>query len=113
MGLFNIDRLKDDLEGYLETKISLLKLEINEQLIEAIAKIAIVLLIFILLCFGLLFLSTAAALRLNGVFQSNYLGFLVVGAFYFIVALSLWLFTNRNKISNKLSDKIRAALKQD
>lgn len=111
MGLFNIDKLKNDLEGYIETKIALLKLEVNEQIALALGKIAVLLVIVFFLFFGVLFLSIAAAFKLNLLLDSAVLGFLIVAGFYLLLVVIFWLFIDRNKISSKLSNKIREEVK--
>lgn len=112
MGLFNIDKIKNDLEGYAETKIALLKLELSEQLASALGKIAVILLITVLLFLGILFLSVAAAFKLNIILDSHYLGFLIIGGVYLIMAIIFWLFIDKNRISSRLSDKIREEAKK-
>lgn len=112
MGLFNIDKIKNDLEGYIETKIALLKLELNEQIASALGKIAVILLIAIFLFLGVLFLSIAASFKLNTILDSHHLGFLIIGGVYLLLAIIFWLFTDKNRISSRLSDKIGEEVKR-
>ena len=92
---FKVDSLLSNLSGYLESRVELLKVEVKEDLTKGLAQgVAYMLIAFVFAVF-LIFLSLAVALFLSeriGAFG----GFSIVGAFYFIVGVILWV--SREKI---------------
>ena len=94
-----LDGLVDGLSGYIETRVSLLKIEVKEEIIELISKILVGLLIFGTMIFALLLLSFAAAYAISlklGVTA----GFIIVAGIYVLLMLVFYLF--RNEIKAKL-----------
>lgn len=99
-----LDKLIENLIGYGETKIALVRLELEEKL-EEFTKNALhfgLLAIFAMLF--LIFVSFAICQYLNTVFESNYLGYVVVSSFYFILALIL-IFDKDKKLVNSFLKK--------
>jgi hypothetical protein len=87
--LLKLDALVDNIKGYVETKIELLKLEAQEKIAHLIT---VVLLIMTLVFFGTLafmFLNLALGGFLNEVLKSQYLGYLIVGLFYLFLMIIL------------------------
>jgi len=102
--LFKLDGLVNNLTGYVETRIELLKYEIKEDMAKAIARISLVLLTALLFTFFLLFISVSIAIKI-GESLGNFAGFGIVAGFYFLVMLIIILF--RESISNSIEEKIK------
>jgi hypothetical protein len=107
--LFKLDGLVNNLTGYVETRLELLKYEIKEDVARAIARASVYAMLVILLSMVVLFLSVTAALKL-----AEYLGmtagFAIVGGFYGVVTAIL--LTVREKLSKKIEDGIKKHFKK-
>jgi uncharacterized membrane protein YqjE len=82
---FRLNNFVDHLSGFVETRIALLKIEIQEEVTEIISKGLVLFLIFFFLFLFLMFLSLGLAIYLNRWFDDSYTGFLLVGGLYFVV----------------------------
>ena len=96
------DELKEDLIGaeanmrsYIATSDEYLRLKIFKVVMQYITGITKVLLIGIGFVFALLFLSFAACLALSEQFDSYYSGFIIVGGFYAIVGIVIYVFREK------------------
>ena len=87
----HIDEVKNEFEGYVDKRISLLKLHLVEELSRFTAGFAVKLGILYLLFFVFMFLSLAAAFFLGDLLGSNGLGFTLVAGFYLLMAVIFWL----------------------
>jgi uncharacterized membrane protein YqjE len=101
---FKLDGLVNNLTGYVETRIELLKYEIKEDMAKAIARLSLVLLTALLFTFFLLFISVSVAIKLGEVW-GNFVGFGIVAGFYLLLMLIIVLF--RKPISKSLEEKIK------
>lgn len=107
MGLFNFDSIIDNLKGYVETQVSLTKIEIKEEVLSSIGKLISVLVMAIFLFFSVLFLSVALAIYLNEIMQTSYWGFVLIALFYLILCLlSAW-FIKTEKFKSLIQKFIR------
>jgi uncharacterized membrane protein YqjE len=102
--LFKLDGLINNLAGYIETRIELLKYEIKEDMAKAISRLMVVLLMAMLLTFFLLFISVSIALWI-GEKTGTIAGFGMVAGFYFV--LMLITVALRNPITKVLKEKIK------
>ncbi len=91
--------VKEDLEDYLNKRIDLVKLHLVEELAHAISGLALKAGILFLFFFGFLFVSLAFAFFIGELLNSAALGFLIIAAFYFLIALIFYLF--RKKLIEK------------
>lgn len=101
-------KIKDNIEGYIETKVELVKLDVEEKLSMLILKLA-KLMIF-LTAFGLFFffLSIAIAQMLNTWLESRFLGYLILASFYLSIVLVFYLFKDKDEyIFQYFSSKIK------
>lgn len=103
--LFKLDGLVNNLTGYVETRIELLKYEMKEDMAKAIARLAIVLLTVLLFTFFLLFISVSIAIKI-GESIGSFAGFGIVAGFYLTLMLIIVIF--RESISRNLENKIKA-----
>lgn len=86
MKLFNIDKLVENLTGYIETKIELVQLDVKEELIQIVAKALAYSIISLFGILALVFISLGLGALLNDYLQSSYQGYLILGLFYLILA---------------------------
>lgn len=107
--LFKLDGFVNNLTGYVETRLELLKYEIKEDIAKAIARLMLVLLTAMLFTFFLLFISVSIALWI-GDELGIVTGFGIVAGFYFFVMLIIFLF--RDSINKALEEKIKKNITQ-
>jgi uncharacterized membrane protein YqjE len=89
---FHLDSLTENLSGYVEARVELLKLEVREEVAKAITRVAVLGVIVLLCVLFIVFLSLGLAVFVNQYFEAKYIGFLLVGGFYlllFALALSM------------------------
>ncbi len=100
-----VDQLIEHLVGYVDTKIALTKLEIEERLKSILNNIFHFLMLIIIGASFLLFLNFGIAMLLNSYFESEFLGFIVVACFYLIFVL-IFVFDKNRAISSSFIDRI-------
>ncbi|MGE0931136.1 phage holin family protein [Cytophagales bacterium EPR-FJ-38] len=84
-----MDKLVENLLGFLETRIALFKIEAKEELVKGTSRF--LLFTFFLFFFSLtvIFASITLSLYLNEVFSSSFLGFGVVTIIYLLIFIIL------------------------
>ncbi|HYG37729.1 MAG TPA: phage holin family protein [Cytophagales bacterium] len=102
--MLKVDNLVDNVAGYIENKIELVKLEAKETAARIIVKAILFSAIAIFSFFILIFASITAGLALNSALDSNYLGFLIVTGFYLLLLIVAFVLKNNEKISLKLEE---------
>ncbi|MFN0050077.1 MAG: phage holin family protein [Cytophagales bacterium] len=91
-------KIKENIEGYVRTRVELLKLEIEEQLVQSLGKLAKLMLLVIAGTLFFLFLSIAIAQIINTATQSNYWGYLLISLFYLIILVILYFYKNYDRL---------------
>ncbi len=87
---FKLDSLKENLTGYVEARVELLKLEVREDVAKVITRALVLGVIFFLAFLFIIFFSLGMAHFLNRYFGENFIGFWIVAGFYLILfAVSL------------------------
>lgn len=92
-GLFkflHVDKIIDSLTHLVETRIAIAKLELKEEVARIVKSVTAVLMVVAFLMIALLFLSAGLAFWFNLVLNSVFLGFIVVGAIYIVVAVVMY-----------------------
>jgi hypothetical protein len=84
-----LDGLVDSLKGYIDAKLQMLKIDLEEKVSGIIASLFFVVLLAFCFIMMLIFLSLALGNYLNAIFNSSYLGFAVLGLFYLILVIIL------------------------
>jgi len=102
MKFLKLEGLLDHLSGYVEDRIELLKLELQEDAASIGTKILLIGIMLMLGLFFLLFISIASAIMLNIVLVHAYLGYLIVGGVYLILTLIAFAFKDNEKIKKVL-----------
>lgn len=105
---FKLEGLINNLTGYIETRLELVKYELKEDIARAMAKIAIVMVIALFFTLFLLFISVTAAYLLAEL-VGVYGGFGIVAGVYLVLLLVVIFF--REPISHKIELEIKKTLR--
>lgn len=82
--LLKLDKLFQNLTGYVETQIELVKLDLKEEAQHGLENIFQVVLMMFLASFVVLFLSLGLSVLLNSLFDSTFLGYFLVCLVYLV-----------------------------
>jgi hypothetical protein len=96
-----LDGLVDSLKGYIDAKLQMLKIDLEEKVSGIIASLFFVVLLAFCFIMMLIFLSLALGNYLNAIFNNSYLGFAVLGLFYLILVIILALNITRKGFLHK------------
>ncbi len=89
--MLNFTELIQTFKSLIETRIELVKSDIQDQLVGILSRLILLILIGSILLVAGLFLSLSLAFYISQVTQSPYLGFLVVAVCYLLVVVILYL----------------------
>jgi hypothetical protein len=95
LDILNLDKLVNNISKFIELKLELYELKFKEQLVVIISSFATLALIISFGLFMLLFASLALSFYLNGVFESGFLGFVIVGLIYLLICIILVVFKDK------------------
>lgn len=93
--LANIADLKDNLQKYLETKISYYGILAFEKAVKILSRFMANVVVLMVAMLALLFLSGAAAFYVGELVNSYPLGVLIIGGAYLLLAIILYASRNR------------------
>ena len=77
-----LDNLVENLSGYFEARVQLMKIEIREEIAKVVSHGLMVGVLFLLALLFLVFFSIAAAISLNKYFNNSSSGFWIVSGIY-------------------------------
>jgi hypothetical protein len=100
-----VESLVEHIESYTKTTIELTKLKTLRGGSKAASNAAVTVVLLLLGCFTLLFLSTGAAIWIGKLLDSVYAGFFIVAGFYAVLGLLFYLLRDRlikRPISNSI-----------
>ena len=89
--MLNFTELIQTFKSLIESRIELVKSDIQDQLVGILSRLILLILIGSILLVTGLFLSLSLAFYISQVTQSPYLGFLVVAVCYLLVVVILYL----------------------
>jgi O-antigen/teichoic acid export membrane protein len=95
-----LDNLMDNLTGYLETQVALVKLEVREEVAKILSRGLVLVTVILLAALFLLFFSVGLAHYLNGFFKHPYIGYWIVAGIYGLPCVIFLLF--RKPISHSI-----------
>ena len=100
---FKLDTMANNLTGYVEARMELLKIEIKEDVARGVSKVVV----FVVLAFAfmlfLFFISVGLAYWI-GESVGTPAGFAIVSGVYLLIAIIL--FVRRNEISHKIEKQV-------
>jgi hypothetical protein len=105
-----LDNLIDNLSGYVEARIELLKIEIREDVAKVVARGLMVTAILLLALIFLLFFSVGLAHFLNSFYEQPYIGYWIVSGIYGAPCLIFVLF--RKKIGHSIERHMMDMIKR-
>ena len=82
---FRLENLSENLSGYVEARVELLKLEIREEVAKAMTRVMVLGIMILMAVLCIVFASLGLALYLNGFFEGAHIGFFIVGGIYLIL----------------------------
>ena len=97
-----IERVKE----YVKLKVEQIKLQLVGHMARLMSQLIVVGLLITLVLFMILFLSFAASALINELLESNYLGFLIIGAVYFLGVVVLLLLAKSGRIQEWIETAI-------
>lgn len=100
--MLKIGEIVQTVKGIVETKLNLVKLEIQDQISGIISRLVILILMGGSLLLFLFFLSLSLAVFLSQYFESPYMGFLLVGLLYLLILVILYLIKDNNSTQDKM-----------
>lgn len=105
-----LDNLMENLTGYVEARIELLKIEIKEDIAKVLAKAIMILIVVFLAFIFLLFLSIGFAHYLNNYFDKAQIGYWIVAGIYGVPCLIFILF--RKRIGHAMETNLMEMIKR-
>ena len=119
--MFNLDNLKDlifkflkvdflleSLSNYIETRVSLIKKEIKDEVARQLSKVIVFIFVMTLILFAIGFISTGLAFLIGEWVENMYAGFMIVGGFYLIISIIIWL--SRRSVGKKVENTLKHRL---
>lgn len=105
-----LDNLMENVSGYLEARVALIKIEVREEVVKVLSRGIILITILFLAVLFLFFLSFGLAEFLNSVFEDSFSGYWVVGGFYGFSFLLVLIF--RKQIDRSFEKKLNEIIKR-
>lgn len=93
--ILNLEKVINHLSKFVEIKLEIYELKVKSQLVDIVSNFSVMILIISFGMFLLFFLSLSLGLFLNGVFNSNYIGFVIISLIYFVICILLILFKGK------------------
>lgn len=87
--MLKIGEIVQTVKGIVETRIGIVKQEIQDEFVGILSRLILLILIGSMLLLVLLFLSFSLAFFLSQITKSPYLGFLIVALLYLLVAVAM------------------------
>ena len=102
LDIFRIKNIVNALIGFIETKVELYKIQFKEEVAKALTIMVLVIILSMVGMLFILFLSHFISRLLNDVFESDYLGFMIVTGFYLVSGLIVYIF--RRQIAESITN---------
>lgn len=100
--MLNFGEILQTVRGIVETKVDLVKAEIQDEFVGIVSRFILLSLIGAMAFLVLLFLSLALAFYLSQFTKSPFMGFLMVALLYLLVVGGLILSRNSNSVQSKI-----------
>lgn len=102
LDIFRVKNIVNALIGFIETKVELYKIQFKEEIAKALSVLVLVIVFSMVGMLFILFLSHFISRLLNDVFDSEYLGFMIVTGFYLVCGIVVFLL--RKQIANSITN---------
>jgi len=100
--MLRIGDIVQTVKGIVETKIDMVKIDIQDQISGVLSRLLLLLLMAMSILMVLLFFSFSLAFFLSQYFESPHLGFLLVGLLYLLVFVILYLIRDNDPTQEKM-----------
>ena len=100
-----LDKLVENITGYFETQIELAKLDLKDQAEKGLQNLFQVIMLMSLMVMIIFFISFGCSIFLNSIFNSDYLGYLLVALVYLILFIII-LFDKNKAFGKWVSSRI-------
>ncbi|MEY2705108.1 MAG: phage holin family protein [Algoriphagus sp.] len=105
--MLNFTEILQTLKAILETKIEMVKSDIQDQLVGILSRLILLVLLGCLMLLVFLFVSLSLAFFISQVTQSPYLGFLAVGLLYLLLVLILYLSKDAEGVQQSVNSSLK------
>lgn len=105
--MLRIGEIIQTIKGIVETKVDMVKLDIQEQISGILSRLVILILMGGSLLLVLLFLSLSLAFFLSQYFESPHMGFLLVGLLYLLILWILYLIRDNDSTQEKMQKGLK------
>jgi len=93
--------------NFVESKVEQAKGEVRKEAANAMASVSMIIVMALLALIVLFFLSAGVALLLNIALESEYLGFIIVGAFYLLLLVVAVILRTNDEFMERLRKRYR------
>jgi uncharacterized membrane protein YqjE len=93
--------------NFVESKVEQAKGEVRKEAANAMASVSMIVVMALLALIVLFFLSAGVALLLNIALESEYLGFIIVGAFYLLLLVVAVILRTNDEFMERLRKRYR------
>ena len=107
---FKLDSIVEHLNGYIESRVALVKMEVREEVGNLLSRGLIILVMFLTGILFLLFMSVGLAEYLNTQMGGDHIGFVIVGSFYGLALLLMIIF--RKNLMKALEKQFSGMIRQ-
>ena len=104
-----MDSLIENITGYVEARIELMKIEVKEEVAKGLAKALVIVVMTAVFTLFVLLMSMAAAYKI-GESVGMFGGFAIMAGFYLFLGFLLFLF--RDSITEKLEEQLTEIMKK-
>jgi len=104
-------KIIEKVEGYIENRFELIKLEAQEQLNTFIFNTIKVLFLVMIAATVLLLINIALAMYINQLFESRFIGFFFMAGFYAIIFIFVYIYKDSKIINNLITFNPKNATK--
>ncbi|WP_339866854.1 phage holin family protein [uncultured Algoriphagus sp.] len=105
--MLRIGDIIQTLKGLVETKIDMVKIDIQDQISGVLSRLLLLTLMAMSIMLVLLFFSFSLAFFLSQYFESPHLGFLIVGILYLLVFVILYLVRDNDPTQEKMQNGLK------
>lgn len=100
--MLRVGEIVQTVKSLIETRIDLVKNEIQDEFLGIISRVILLIVMGVFLLLAFLFFSLAVAFFLSTYTGSPFMGFLLVGVFYVLLLLILYMLRHSLSIQNKV-----------
>lgn len=104
-------KIIEKVEGYIETRIELIKLDAQVQLTEFVFSTVKILMLMMIAATVLFFINIALAMLINQMLESRYVGFLIMAGFYGIIFIIVYIYKDSKFINDLITFKSKNTAK--